>query len=158
MNAIGLLVLRVVAGGFIVRWGFPKLRDIDGTFAKEFEGLGFHPGEAFATRAGTVETASGMLIILGMLGPTGPMLLLSDMIVAAAAVTARDKQFKPDDHEDELLYASIALLLALNGPGDLSLDRALGVTFFDRRWLRYLSVGAAVAGAAFMFASSYRRK
>lgn len=158
MNALGLLVLRLVAGGFIVRWGFPKLHDDDGKFAKEFEGLGFHPGKVFAQRAGTVETLSGSLIILGALGPTGPMLLLADMIVAAAAVTAKEKQFKPDQHEDEMLYASIALLLALSGPGELSLDRALGITFFERTWVRYLSVGAAFAGAAFMFASTYRQR
>ncbi len=153
MNAIGLLMLRLVAGGFIVRWGFPKLRDDDGKFAKEFENLGFQPGKVFAQRAGTVETLSGALIALGALGPVGPMLLLSDMIVAAGAVTAKDKQFNADDHEDEMLYASIALLLALSGPGDFSLDRTLGITFFDRDWLRYLSVGAAFAGAAVMLSA-----
>ena len=153
MNAACLLVLRLVAGGFIARWGFPKIRDADGTFAKEFEGFGFHPGKLFARRAGSVETPAGALIVVGALGPTGPLLLLADMLVAAASVTVKKKRFNFDDHEDQLLYGSIALLLALSGPGEFSLDRVLGITFFDRPWLRYLSLGAALAGATLMFST-----
>lgn len=153
MDSIGLLFVRLVAGGFIMRWGVPKLRDSDGKFAKELGSLGFQPAEVFVKRAGTVETIAGALIVLGFLGPTGPMLLLSDMLVAATAVTAHEKQFKPDEHEDELLYASIATLLILSGPGELSFDRALGIKFFDRAWLRYLALGAAFAGAAMMFSA-----
>ena len=44
-------------------------------------------------------------------------MLLSDMLVAASATTARAKRFDINEHEDETLYASIALLLALSGPG-----------------------------------------
>jgi putative oxidoreductase len=153
MNAFGTLILRLVAGGFILKYALPKLHDDDGKFAKEFEGLGFEPVELFVKRAGAAETAAGSLIVLGFLGPTGPMLLLADMTVAAIATTARAKQFNFSDHEDEMLYASIALQLILNGPGKFSLDRALGVTFFDRSWVRYLSLVAAFGGAAFMLAA-----
>ncbi len=153
MNALGLLILRLVVGGFIIKYGFPKLRDVDGAFAKELGSLGFHPAEVFVKRAGTVETLSGALIVLGALGPTGPMLLLADMIVAATAVTARDKRFDLGDHENEMLYASIAAALALSGPGEFSLDRALGIKFLDSSWLRYLSLGAALAGAAVMLSA-----
>ncbi|MGB6985009.1 MAG: DoxX family protein [Candidatus Aquilonibacter sp.] len=153
MNPIGLLLLRLVAGGFVLKYGLPKLCDRDGSFAKEFESLGFHPAEVFVKRAGTVETLSSTLIILGALGPAGPMLLLADMIVAATAVTAREKHFDLEQHENEMLYASIATSLALSGPGEFSLDRALGIKFFDSTWLRYLSLGAAFAGAALMLAA-----
>jgi putative oxidoreductase len=153
VNSIGLLVLRLVAGGFILKYGFPKLHDVDGKYAKEFEGLGFEPVELFVKRAGAAETMAGTLIVLGFLGPTGPMLLLADMTVAAVAVTARAKQFNFGDHEDEMLYASIALQLILNGPGEFSLDRALGIKFFDRSWVRYLSLVGALGGAAFMLAA-----
>lgn len=150
MSDIGLFILRAVAGGFILKYGLPKIRDVDGKFAKEFEGLGFNPVRTYVTRAGLAESIAGALTVLGALGPVGPMLLLSDMMVATVSTTARAKHFDPSDHEDELLYASIALLLALSGPGAISLDSALGIRVFDRAWLRYLAVAGALAGAAFM--------
>lgn len=150
MNDLGLFILRVVAGSYIMKYGVSKLRDVDGAYAKEFEGLGFHPVETFVTRAGLVESISGALIVLGALGPAGPMMLLSDMLVAASATTARAKRFDINEHEDEALYASTALLLALSGPGSISLDSALGIRTFDRPWLRYLSIAGALGGAAFM--------
>lgn len=150
MNDFGLFGLRVVAGGYMVTHGLPKLRDADGEYAKSFESLGFHPGSTFVTQAGLVETLSGALIALGALGPVGPMMLLADMIVATVATTARAKHFDPSKHEVEALYAAIAVLLALSGPGKISLEGALDIRPFDAAWLRYLSVGAALAGAAFM--------
>jgi putative oxidoreductase len=150
VNDFGLFILRVVAGGYIMKYGVPKLRDIDGAYAKEFEGLGFHPVSTYVTRAGLVESISGALIVLGALGPVGPMMLLSDMVVAAAATTARAKQFDFDQHEEEALFAAIALILALSGPGKISADSALGLRMFDRAWLRYLSIAGALAGAAYM--------
>jgi putative oxidoreductase len=150
MNDFGLFILRAVAGGYIVKYGLPKLRDVDGAFAKEFEGLGFRPASTFVKRAGFVEVISGALIVLGGLGPVGPMMLLADMVVAAAATTARAKHFDFDQHEEEALFAAIALLLALGGPGTISLDSALGIRLFDHAWLRYLSVPAGLAGAAYM--------
>ncbi len=150
MNDLGLFILRAVSGAFMMTHGLPKLHDESGEYAKSFESLGFHPGSAFVTQAGAVETSSGALIALGAFGPIGPMMLLSDMIVAAASVTARAKHFKAADHETEMLYASIAMLLALSGPGKISVDGMLGVRIFNRAWLRYLSVAGALAGAAFM--------
>lgn len=150
MNDLGLFILRLVAGGYIIKYGLPKLRDVDGAFAKEFEGFGFRPAGTYVTRAGLVEVISGALIVLGGLGPVGPMMLLADMVVAAVATTARVKRFDFDQHEEEALFAAIALLLALGGPGAISADSALDVRVFDRAWLRYLSVPGALAGAAYM--------
>jgi putative oxidoreductase len=150
MNDFALLILRLVAGGYIVKYGLPKLRDVDGSFAKEFESLGFHPAATFVKRAGRVEALSGTLIALGFLGPAGPMLLLSDMVVAAVGTTARAKRFDLDQHEEEALFAAIALVLALGGPGEFSVDSAFDIRIFDRAWLRGLSVPAALAGALFM--------
>jgi uncharacterized membrane protein YphA (DoxX/SURF4 family) len=146
----GLFVLRLVAGGYIMKYGLPKLRDADGDFAKEFEGFGFDPAETYVTQAGIVEVTSGALIVLGALGPVGPMLLLSDMVVAGVATAARAKHFDFDQHEEEALFAAIALLLALGDYGAISADSLLGVRLFDRPWLRALSIPAALAGAASM--------
>jgi uncharacterized membrane protein YphA (DoxX/SURF4 family) len=150
VNDLGLFVLRLVAGGYLMKYGLPKLRDVDGAFAKEFEGFGFRPAGTYVRRAGLVEVVSAALIMLGGLGPVGPMMLLSDMLVAGVSTTARAKRFDLDQHEEEALFAAIALLLALGGSGAISADSALNVHVFDRAWLRYLSVPAAVAGAAYM--------
>jgi uncharacterized membrane protein YphA (DoxX/SURF4 family) len=150
VDDFGSFVLRIVAGGYVIKYGLPKLRDADGAFAKEFESLGFHPAGAYVARAGLVEITSGALVVLGALGPVGPMMLLADMVVAALATTARAKHFDLDQHEEEALFAAIALLLALGGPGAISADSVLDIRLFDRASLRYLSVAAALAGAAYM--------
>ncbi len=133
-----------------MKYGLPKLRDVDGTFAKEFESLEFRPARTYVRRAGLVEVVSGTLIALGGFGPVGPMMLLADMVVAAVATTARAKHFDLDQHEEEALFAAIALLLALGGPGAISADSVLNVRVFDHAWMRYLSVPGALAGAAYM--------
>jgi putative oxidoreductase len=153
MSDVGLLVVRVVVGSFMASHGLPKLRDSDGEYAKSFEKLGFHPGSTFVRKAAAVETSAAALIALGLFGPLGPMLLLSDMIVAMASVAAREKKFTPNKHELEAAYAAVAVLLALSGPGRLAVDRLLRIDVFDKPSLRYTSLAAAVAGAAFMLAS-----
>jgi putative oxidoreductase len=150
VSNFGLLVLRLVAGGYIIKFGLPKFRDADGSFAKEFESFGFHPASTFVKRAGMAEVTAGALIVLGALGPVGPMLLLSDMVVAGVTTTEHAKHFDFNDHEEQAFFAAIALLLALGGPGAISADAALNVRAFDRPWLRNLSVLGAFAGAAFM--------
>lgn len=150
MNDLGLLILRAVAGGYAMKYGLPKLADADGSFAKEFESLGFHPARPYVEQAGLVELVSGTLIVFGALGSVGPMMLLADMVVAATATTVRAGHFDFDQHEEEALFAAIALLLALGGPGTLSADAAFRFRLFDRAWLRYLSVPVAIAGAAYM--------
>jgi len=152
VNDVGLFVLRLIMGGYIMKYGAPKLRDADRAFAKEFEGLGFLPAETYVRQAGLVETISGALVALGALGSVGPAMLLADMIVAAVASTAKEKRFDLDQREEEALFAAIALLLALSGPGSISADSALGIRAFDRAWLRYLSVAGALGGAVFMLA------
>jgi putative oxidoreductase len=151
MSDVGLLFVRTtVAYYFIASHGLPKMRDGDGQRAKMFESLGFHPGARFVSQAAKAETSAGVFIGLGLFGPLGPMLLLSDMIVAIAAVSAREKPFDASKHEIEIVYATIAVLLTLSGPGCFSADRVFGLTFFEKPWLRCVSLGAAAVGAAFM--------
>lgn len=133
-----------------MKYGLPKLLDVHGSFAKEFESLGFHPAPPYVEQAGLVEVISGALIVLGALGSVGPMMLLADMTVAGVATTVRAKYFDWDQHEEEALFAAIALLLALGGPGALSADAAFRIHVFDRACLRCLSVPTALAGAAYM--------
>src|SRR5205809_2412489 len=87
----GLLVARLVFGALIAAHGSQKLFGWFGGYGIAgtggfFESLGFRPGRAFATLAGAGELLGGVLTAAGFLGPVGPALMLSVMIVAAGSV------------------------------------------------------------------------
>jgi uncharacterized membrane protein YphA (DoxX/SURF4 family) len=132
MNDFGLVILRAVAGGYVMKYGLPKLRDVDGSFTKDFESLGFRPARQYVKRAGLVELVSGALIVLGALGSVGPMMLPADMVVAGTATAVRAKRVDFDQHEEETLFAAIALLLARGGPGNSAVPLARNM---NSHWL-----------------------
>ncbi|HKT07737.1 MAG TPA: DoxX family protein [Gemmatimonadaceae bacterium] len=131
--ATGLLVARIVLGLLMAAHGSQKLFGWFGGHGLAatggmFEHLGFRPGKMFATVAAATEFASGLLVVLGLLGPVGPALMISVMIVAAASVHLRNGLFATSNGiEVPLLYATGAAALALTGPGAYSLDAALGL-------------------------------
>src|SRR6478609_4386412 len=82
----GLLVARVVFGGLMTAHGAQKYFGWFGGYGLNavsgmFESLGFRPGRLFATAASIGEIVSGLLLAAGVLGPVGPALMLSVMIV-----------------------------------------------------------------------------
>jgi putative oxidoreductase len=147
----GLLLIRIVFGVLIAMHGAQKLfgwfggHGLAGT-GGFFESLGFRPGHMFAMAAGFGEFFSGVLIALGLLGPIGPALLLSVMIVAMGSVHWQNGLFATDNGvELPLLYGAAGAGLALIGPGALSLDALLGLT---RLWTPELAAIALLAGMA----------
>ena len=83
----GLLVARLVLGLLMTAHGAQKLFGWFGGYgltgtAGFFEQIGFRPGRLFATAAALGEVVSGLLVTLGFLGPVGPALMISVMIVA----------------------------------------------------------------------------
>ena len=97
MNA-GRLIARMTIGGLFIGHGTQKLfgwfggHGLAGT-GGFFEMLGFKPGRLFALAAGATETLSGILLAAGFLGPVGPALMLSVMIVAAVTVHWKNGYF-----------------------------------------------------------------
>ncbi len=131
--SIGLLLVRVVIGLIMAAHGAQKLLGWFGGYGLRgtgqfFEQIGFQPGPAFAAAASISEILSGLLVALGFLGPIGPALMISVMIVAAMTVHWEHGLFAANNGiELPLLYGITALGLALTGFGQYSLDNWLGI-------------------------------
>lgn len=148
----GLLMARLILGGLMAAHGTQKLfgwfggYGIAGTGAF-FESLGFRPGRLFATAAALGELGGGVLVALGLLGPVGPALVLSVMIVAAVSVHWQNGLFATSNGiELPLLYAAGAAALALTGPGRYSLDVLLGLASLWTPALAWTALGIGILG------------
>jgi putative oxidoreductase len=109
--------------------------------------LGFPSGRAFASAASVGEIVSGLLVALGLLGPIGPALMISVMIVAAITVHWKNGVFATQNGiELPLLYATGALAMALAGFGPFSLDALLGITTIWTPRVVTLVLAIGVAG------------
>ena len=131
--SLGLLLVRVVIGLIMAAHGAQKLLGWFGGYGLRGTGeffvqLGFQPGPAFAAAASISEIVSGLLVALGFLGPIGPALMISVMIVAAMTVHWDHGLFASNNGiELPLLYGIAALGLALTGFGQYSLDNLQGI-------------------------------
>ena len=129
----GLLVARLVFGLIMSAHGAQKLFGWFGGYGLTATGeflvqLGFRPARVFAAIASLTEVVAGILTALGLLGPVGPALMLSVMIVAAVTVHWKNGLFAmANGIELPLLYGAVAVVLALTGPGLFSLDALLGL-------------------------------
>ena len=146
----GLLIGRLVLGLSMAAHGSQKLfgwfggHGIAGT-GGFFEQLGFRPGRIFAGAAGFSEFTGGLLLALGLLGPIGPALILSVMVVATIVVHWKNGFFAMSGGiETTLLYATTAVVFALTGYGRFSLDAALGL---EHLWSPGIAVVALAVGA-----------
>ncbi len=149
----GLLIARLVLGGLMAAHGAQKLLGWFGGFGLTgtgtfMEALGFRPGRLFAALASSAEVTGGLLVALGLLGPIGPAMVLSVMIVAGISVHWSHGVFASTNGiEMPLLYAAGAAALILTGPGGYSLDALLGLSRLWTPGLDWLALGLGVAGA-----------
>ncbi len=134
MRDLGLTVIRGVAGGLMAGHGAQKLfgafegPGLKGT-AGFMEMLGLRPGHIWGTAAALSEFGGGTLTALGFLHPLGSLGIISSMTMA----TAKAHWGKPiwvasGGAELPVLNIAIAVGLMLTGPGEYSMDEALGLT------------------------------
>lgn len=150
--SLGLLFVRVILGLLMAAHGSQKLlgwfggHGLAGT-AGFFDSIGFRPGRFFATLASATEVGSGVLLALGFLGPVGPALMISVMIVAAVSMHLKNGLFAANNGiEVPLLYGVVAAGLLLTGPGQYSLDAALGLDIFATPMIAWAALAIGVLG------------
>ena len=158
--SLGLLIARLVFGLLLAGHGAQKMfgwfggYGIAGT-AGYFENLGFRPGRPFVIAAALFgEIVGGLLLAAGLLGPIGPAVALSTMIVAAATVHWKNGVFAASNGiELPLLYAALAGAIGLTGPGLFSLDSVLRIEHLWTPGLKVLILAlGVVAGATSLLA------
>ncbi|MGH7903195.1 MAG: DoxX family membrane protein [Candidatus Dormibacteraceae bacterium] len=159
-----LLGLRLVLGGLLAGHGAQKLFGWFGGGGragteKMLGALGISPPAAWAPVVAATELGGGLLTILGLASPAGPIAIMAPMagpiaIMAPMAVaTGRAHWGKPiwaSKGGPELPITNIAIggTLAILGPGRASLDRMLGVRMPLR--LTVALAGATGAGVAYV--------
>ena len=139
VSSLAVLILRLALGGLLSGHGAQKLfghfegPGLEGT-SGWMESIGLRPGRLWAVLAGLSEFGGGVLMVLGLLNPIGPLGAIGSMVMATVKVHS-DKPIWVTEGGAELPVTNMAIAAALmlNGPGKYSLDRALGI-----RWPRWL--------------------
>jgi putative oxidoreductase len=151
--SLGLLVLRVVVGLLLVAHGCQKTAGCFGGAGPEktgafFESLGLRPGTTMALFAGMSEVIGGLLIALGLFTPVGAAILSAVMLTAiwtahrSAGLWATEGGF-----EYNLVLLATFFALSGAGPGNWSLDNALGMDLAGDGWA-LAQLAAGLVGAA----------
>jgi putative oxidoreductase len=160
--ALPLLIVRLVVGLAIAAHGAQKLFGWFGGYGLAgtggfFESIGFRPGKLFAGASGAAEVLGGLLVVLGLGGPIGPMLIISVMVVAILAVHLPNGFFVANNGiEHPLLFAALAFMFAFVGYGAYSLDYAFGWSAVWTPALDWVFVGLGILGGLLNLAA--RRK
>lgn len=148
-----LLTLRATLGGFLAGHGAQKLFGWFGGPGRQgtagwLESMGLKPGQWWAAGASASEFGGGVLTLLGLLSPLGPILSLGAMGMATAKVHwGKPVWVTTGGAELPLTNIAMATALMLAGPGKLSLDGALGTAL--PRWVAIPGVALTAAGVAF---------
>ena len=155
-----LLLLRVVVGATLAAHGYNKFFGggrIAGT-ARWFDGIGMRPGRLHAPVAAGGEIAAGLGFAAGLLTTPSAAGFVGLMAVAFW-VAHRNKGFfvMSDGWEYTAVLATVAVAVAMVGPGGLSLDAAIGLDDLLDGWVGLaVSLGGGLCAAALLLAAFYR--
>ena len=153
------LLLRLTVGSVFVGHGTQKLFGwfggigLDAT-AEGFEKIGLRPGRSNAIAAGAAEAGGGALLAAGLATPVAASVLTAAMLTAIHRVHWKNGPWLSNGgYEYNAVLIAALLAIAEDGPGELSLDAALGRERSGRgRALATLGVGVLGAVAAHAFA------
>ena len=156
---LGLTFLRTVVGVLFFGHGTQKLfgwfggHGLEGT-GHFFESLGLKPGIKHARAAGAAEAGGGTLLALGLLTPAAAASLIGVMFTAIRTVHIKNGPWVTDGgYEYNLALIAVMVALADLGPGEFSLDHALG-TEVRGPLVGLLALAGGIGGAALATQSS----
>ncbi len=158
---IGRLLLRLTVGSLFIGHGTQKLfgwfggHGLDAT-SQGFESLGMRPGRRNAIAAGAAEAGGGAALVLGFATPLAASALTATMLTAIRRVHLPNGPWAANNgYEYNLVMIAAVLALAEVGPGELSLDHALGIERNGPGWaIAALTLGAAGAVGAHLLAEA----
>ncbi|GLW68237.1 hypothetical protein Kpho02_05360 [Kitasatospora phosalacinea] len=135
----GILVLRLLVGLLVAGHGVQKVsshlggKGLDGG-TEEFRADGFRGGTLTALAAGSGQIGSGLLLAAGFLTPLAATGAIGVMTVALTVKWRHGLWVQDDGYEYPLVLIGTAAALAATGPGDWSLDAAVGLTPYPLWW------------------------
>ena len=145
---LALLLLRVSLGLMMAYHGYNKIKGGLAGTAGWFDSIGMKPGRLHAAMAAGTEIGSGLLLALGLLHGPAAAAMVAVMVVAGWSVH-RNNGFLilNEGWEYVFIIAVAATALAALGPGDWSVDAALGLADDLDGWVGFgLAVGGVIAG------------
>jgi len=128
---LALLVLRAATGLTLAAHGWNKFFSggrLPGT-GRWFDSIGMRPGRLNAWLAAGTEVGAGVLLAIGLVTPVSAGGVIGVMVVAGWTVHRSNGFFiLKEGWEYVFVLAIAALVVATLGPGEWSLDEALGIT------------------------------
>ncbi|OLT23110.1 DoxX family protein [Pseudonocardia sp. CNS-139] len=153
-----MLLLRLVVGGVMVVHGLNHAFGggrLAGA-ARWFESLGLRHGLLQAAMSATVEVVAGVGLVLGLFTPFSAAAVVGVMLVAGVVAHRRNGFFVfRDGYEYVLVLALAAVVVALAGPGALSVDAALGIVVAGS-WGVLIACGLGLVGVVALLGVTYR--
>jgi len=139
-----LLFSRLVLGGVMIYYGYPKIKDLRKN-AKETSEMGFKPGMFWGTVIASIEFFGGIAIIVGFYADIWAT-LYAFIALTGTFWKLKIKADFPEYSYDLMLLALCAMLLGF-GTGAMSLTSLSGLQFLHV----YAVSGALVAGLLFAY-------
>ncbi len=131
----GLLLLRLAVGGALLIQGAGKLRPRNRAgVAGYFGGLGFEPAGFSATAAGVSEVFAGLSLLLGAVTPLGVAAAVGVLLAAVVVNGANGWSAGKGGAEYPTVLLVTAAVAAFTGPGEWSVDAAVGIDAAGVRW------------------------
>jgi putative oxidoreductase len=157
---LALLVLRAATGLTLAAHGWNKFFSggrLPGT-GRWFDSIGMRPGRLNAWLAAGTEVGAGVLLAAGLVTPVSAGGVIGVMVVAGWTVHRSNGFFiLKEGWEYVFVLAVAALVVATLGPGEWSLDKALGITDDLAGWSGFwLALILGVGGAILQLAAFWR--
>jgi putative oxidoreductase len=157
---VGMLVLRVVFGLFLAYHGYNKFFGPGGLAGtgRWFGSIGMKWPKWQARLAATTEVGAGVMLAAGLLTPLAAAGVIGVMIVAIVVEHWKVGFFifKPNQGWEYCASIAVAaLVIAMVGAGEYSVDHALDITW-DGWTGAIVAAAAGIGGAIVQLAVSYR--